>query len=213
MSLGYVGRERLTREALSKWLPRALEDIALWDQRGCLSPVAWIVESGGEVSVEEFAAAFSDGLDALGREWPRGRMDLDSEVALMTVWDDYRVRAALSEELLCWPHVVVDRASYGPVGLSGRRVRVLPIPDFEHVHELLADWRGLVSTVVVVSDASKRERIEAWARAMGASRMCPAGDAQSPLASWRHDGMDVLRSLFSGNSGAVEHHVEHPRGA
>jgi len=197
LSLGYVGRERLTRDALSKWLPRALEDVALWDQRGCLSPIAWVVESGGEVSPEEFAAAFSRGLEGLEQEWPRGRMDMDSEVALMARWDDYRVRAALSDEVLCWPNVVLERADFGPVGLTGRCVRVLPLSDSDRVDDLLRGWSGLLSTVVVIGDSTTHKRVGEWARAMGASRTCPAGDAQSPLASWRHDGMDVLRSLFS----------------
>ncbi len=124
-------------------------------------------------------------------------MDLDAEIVLMAKWDEYRVRAALSDELLCWPHAALDPVDPGPVGLTGRRVRVLPVADFDRDRDLFQGWNGLLSTVVVVGDSETRQRVDAWARTMGASRTCPAGDAQSPLASWRHDGMDVLRSLFA----------------
>jgi hypothetical protein len=187
----------MTRESLVKWLPRALEDVALWDQRGCLSPVAWVVETGGSLSPEEFTEAYSEGMAALGEEWPRGRMDMESEAALMACWDDYRVRAALSEDVLCWPHAVLDRTGFSPQGLVGRHVRVLPVSPGVEGAEVLQEWMGLLSTVVVVGDGATHERVKEWSSRLGASRICAPGDAQSPTASWRHDGRDVLRSLFA----------------
>jgi hypothetical protein len=57
---------------------RAARDVAAYDQCGCLSPHAVLVQEGGAVDGRGFARLLGDALQACERELPRGALPVDS---------------------------------------------------------------------------------------------------------------------------------------
>ena len=53
-------------------------DVAAYDQRGCLSPHAVLVERGGAIDPEALAARLADALAELARTLPRGPLDVEA---------------------------------------------------------------------------------------------------------------------------------------
>ncbi|MFI5309445.1 MAG: acyl-CoA reductase, partial [Polyangiales bacterium] len=90
-----VPAEALGSEAAGRALAsRAAIDVAAYDQRGCLSPQAVLVQSGGVVSARELARYLADALMALARELPRGKLP-EGAAAEQLQWRG--VAAALGE--------------------------------------------------------------------------------------------------------------------
>src|SRR5450432_179947 len=76
----------VTGSALSELLPRLAEDIALFDQRGCLSPRALLVVGGAEVA-REVARGLATELEQIEARIPRGRLAAQ-EAAAITAYRD-----------------------------------------------------------------------------------------------------------------------------
>jgi acyl-CoA reductase-like NAD-dependent aldehyde dehydrogenase len=71
VSVAYIAGASLKRGALADIASRAAHDVALYDQQGCLSPHAFYVERGGDVSPAAFASALGVALEALRDALPR----------------------------------------------------------------------------------------------------------------------------------------------
>ena len=65
MSAAVLGREALATTELREVAEDCSRAIAMFDQRGCVSPHAFFVEEGGTASPRDFAAALAAALDAL----------------------------------------------------------------------------------------------------------------------------------------------------
>ena len=71
VSLGIVSREALAPEQLH----RTASEVAVFDQRGCVSPHSVYVESGEEGDVQAFVAELAQAMRAVEAHLPGGRMD------------------------------------------------------------------------------------------------------------------------------------------
>jgi hypothetical protein len=72
VSVGLILKGALTAANAARLAGDAALAIATFDQRGCTSPVALIVEEGGEMSPARFAAALGEELDRLAVILPAG---------------------------------------------------------------------------------------------------------------------------------------------
>jgi hypothetical protein len=189
-SLGVVCAESATRDGT---VLAAARDVWMWDQRGCLSPCAFVVE--GHKNALRFAQGLEMALGAARKEWPRGRLPLELEVKLHDeVWAQWA--KSVDDEYRRWgPHVWLARSNDTPPALAGRRVAVLPTPDLLTLPQGLEPLRGKVSTVGHAVDPTRGPE---WTRAylrLGATRFCALGDMQRPPAAWHHDGVSAMRFL------------------
>ena len=148
------------------------EDIALFDQRGCLSPRVLFV-LGDVVRAREVAAELARALSALERRVPRGTLSAQE----LTEISAYRDSASYAGELLS--------AGLGFVGVGeserlllppvGRNLHVLPVSS--PLAALGAKAPFVTSYALAsVSDALRPE----LARALPGARACAFGHMQTP---------------------------------
>lgn len=151
-------------------------DVALYDQRGCLSPQGVFVR-GDPV---DFARRLHDALGALEATLPRGIVDL-ADAAAIVQWQG--VAAARSAWFRKGPTHAVgaldERALLGSPGL--RNVAVARVADAREVASTLGAQGRHVSAVGVAGDVDPR----AWAWVPG--RVVPAGAMQDPALDGPED--------------------------
>jgi len=156
---------------LSVLLAALAEDIALFDQRGCLSPRVVLVNAAPAVA-DELARELARQLEKLEKLVPRGTLTVTelSEIA------KYRDTAQFTGE--------VFEAGLGYVSLSNAGSWVLP-PTGRNIHVLrcsdaiktLLPYRPLLTSCAVAGTPAVRQAI---LRALPGARVCNFGDMQRP---------------------------------
>lgn len=175
-------------------------DVALWDQLGCLSPVAaWLHAPSGRIAAEQlevFANAFSD----TARQIPRGRLEPAAAAAVADARASAELREAAGQAVALragdgFTLVAEDTAAFRESPLH-RFIRLHP---FRDPNELAAALQPLAPHLAAVGVAGVQEPANAPLREtlvrLGASRICPLGRMQAPPLGWCHDGQGVLLPL------------------
>jgi hypothetical protein len=165
-------------------------DIALFDQRGCLS-IAAIYTAGDP---EALAEALESALRERARRWPPGPADAASLAAVQQARLEAEMRGLRRCGLPVLEGTVLldpDPAFRPTPGL--RTVRVHPLPDLTRLPEILAPWKDRLQGVALEGE-------DAWSlvdklAALGVSRVAPPGELQSPDASWHNGGISPLEAL------------------
>lgn len=189
VTIGVVGAGEPVEEVAAQ----AAIDIAMWDQRGCLSPAAWVVP---ESDAEAFAEALDAALDRLEAEWPRGGVDIEEEAGWQAEVEAALAAGAAGRAVSVFGRVVVDGRSESVRPLGGRRVWVFPTPAIDHVPAAVHAWQRQLSTVIVAAAGPDRHLVRAVYGGLGASRFCAPGRAQFPTPRWYHDGREILRPML-----------------
>lgn len=164
-------------------------DVALFDQRGCLSVVA-IYTTG---DAEELARRLEE---ELGKLWPPGPADPAALAAVQQARLEAEMRGLRRTGLpILSGTVLVDPdLSFRPSpGL--RTVRVHPIQDLNCLPGILSPWRGKLQGAALAGE-------DAWRLApalagLGISRCTAPGDLQSPDVTWHNGGIHPLQALSS----------------
>ena len=185
LSLGWVGADAdLDRAAHGMAL-----DIALFDQRGCLSVEAVLVD---QTAAEPFAAALATALSALATELPPGRSSAAERAGVRLAREDADLRN------LAWYGDALDAGTV----IVETDVRISPSPGLRTVRihgvsELptLDDWTGRLQGIAFAGRMPATVR-RAFEQA-GVSRFAPAGQLQATDAAWRNGGID-LAAEFAG---------------
>ena len=156
---------------LAELLPKLAEDIALFDQRGCLSPRV-LLFTGGAEAARAIAEGLARELALLEARVPRGRLD-PAEAAEIA---RYRDSASFAGELFAAGQGFVSVGS-GATWLlppSGRNLHVLRCDD---VKACLAPVRPMLTSCAFAGDP---ELGSALRRALPGARHCLFGDMQRP---------------------------------
>jgi hypothetical protein len=183
-----IAREAATVETAA----RLAEDVALFDQRGCLSVTAAYTDGDAAALARHLAAALAE----LAERWPPSppaaaelaavqQARLEAELRGSEV---VRVGAALAAGTVI---VEADPAFRPSPGL--RTVRVHRVGELASLPELLSPWRGRLQGAALAGNA-------AWALAaslekLGISRCAAPGELQSPDALWHNGGVHPLEVL------------------
>ena len=201
VSAGLVGREALEPGAVRATAADAARAVALFDQRGCVSPHVLWVEEGGAAGPEAFAQALAEALEALHRSLPPGPSDPREASALHQLRGTAELRAAAGEGVRVWSGgeapwtVVLDPAPGFRPSCLNRTVRVQPVRDAAEVAALLEPLRPWLQTVGVAGLGERLEAVAAGLAKAGAVRVAPLAAAPWPPAWWHHDGQGPLRAL------------------
>lgn len=185
-SLAVVGAEADLRDT-AFGLAR---DIALFDQRGCLSIAAVYTAGDAPALAERLGAALAD----LARRWPSGPAARPELAAVQHVRLEAEMRGLKLEPLSLQAGTVIvepDPAFRLSPGL--RTVRVHPLPDLSRLPDLLSSWRGRLQGAALAGRDARA--LEPRLRELGLSRFAPPGELQSPDATWHNGGIDPLRAL------------------
>jgi hypothetical protein len=175
-------------------------DVALWDQQGCLSPVA-VYAVSDTVGCRRVGAALARALDEIGRALPRGAVDADAAALFAHERAGAELRAAAGQRVVVhaardgsWAVVCEPDAAPRPVPL-GRFVRVHPFPAPEGLGAALGPLASHLAGVALAGFGGAQSEVEAELRAIGATRVCVPGELQSPPLDWPRDGLPALASL------------------
>ncbi|HYU36205.1 MAG TPA: acyl-CoA reductase [Thermoanaerobaculia bacterium] len=185
-SLAVVGEE-IDSGDVAEGLAR---DVALFDQRGCLSVAA--VYTAGDA--EELTARLEEALSVLARRWPPGPADPAAQAAVQQIRLEAEMRGLRPSRLpLAAGTVLVDPDPAFRPSPGLRTVRIHPLPDLEGLPALLTPWRGRLQGASLAGE-------DAWnlvpkLEELGTSRCAAPGDLQSPDARWHNGGIDPLEAL------------------
>ncbi len=195
MSAVELGSGGAAPEALAAGLAR---DVALFDQRGCLSVVAVYV-AGGLDAAARLAGHLEAALAALAARWPPGPAAAPALAAVQQLRLEAELRGLPRASLPPAAGTVLlepEPALRASPGL--RTVRVHPLPDLDRLPEILAPWRGRLQGAALAGPAAWR--LAPRLAALGISRGTATGDLQSPDASWHNGGIDPLEALALAGS-------------
>src|SRR6185436_4227644 len=205
MSFGFITREVLTGATARRIARFAAEDVAAWDQQGCLSPHVFYVESSASISPSQFAALLAGELAVIEAEAPRGELSLAESTRIALQRDFYRVRSAagsesrdhLATELWCsegstaWTVVYEDEPRFHASSLN-RFIHVKRASGLAEALQHAEVMKSRISTVgLAANDERSRELTPQLAR-WGVPRVCAIGRMQRPPLLWRHDGRPAL---------------------
>ena len=170
-------------------------DIALFDQRGCLSVAAVYTDGAASTLATELAIA----LRHQASELPPGPTDLAAASALQQLRGEAQMRGLESHLLaLNTGTVLVEpKLNFQPSpGL--RTVRVHPVDRLTSIPALLSPWRGRLQGAALAG-AAAWELTEPL-RGLGFSRFANPGELQLADASWRNTAplLEALRQPANG---------------
>lgn len=200
VSIAVVGRNALTDEDAEDTAAAVARAIAIFDRRGCVSPLVVYVEEGGACSPRAFAEALAQALAWLEERLPSGRLDVAEASTLQQTRGTAELMSTSGSVHIVhggaapWT-VLLERAPAPDLAVAGRFARVRPLSDVEELAEQLAPLAPHLQTVGV---AGFGRRLEAVARAvgvLGASRIAPLDAVPFPPPWWHHDGRGPLLDL------------------
>jgi len=193
-SAAALGPEALGSATLAGVAARLANDVALWDQLGCLSPVSVYTTQPGPV-----AEALADALAATAVRLPRGQVPLEALALTTHERDASRMRAAAGHAVKLfegeeWTVLSEADAVPRPAPLY-RFVRVHPVRDAADVALALRPVARHLAAVATEGFGAHSAELERTLTGLGASRVCRAGELQAPPLGWPRDGLPVLASL------------------
>lgn len=210
VSVGVVGQEALTPDRVEATAAEVAEAVALFDQRGCVSPQVVFVEEAGvgsegvpsasPAAAAEFATALAEALEGLEARLPSGELDDAEASALHQLRGTAELMAATGRIAVMHggghPWTVIVESEGSPLGsCPGRLVYVRPVSDLEDLPGRLS---GLGPHLQTVGVAGLGDRLGSVARALGrvgASRVVPFRSVAFPPPWWHHDGRGPLLDL------------------
>jgi hypothetical protein len=168
-------------------------DIAAYDQRGCLSPVAvWM-----EGDAQGFADRLGGALDDLERRLPRGPVPPSVAAAQMQWRGVAATRGWLREGTGNAVFLPDDRDTPPPPSPGWRNVTVLPCPDLETFAARVGRLGVHLKAVGVAGGADLPDRLAPLLPPPTCPRISPVGTMQTPPLDMPADGMlpgvDLLR--------------------
>ncbi len=200
-SVAVVGVEALGRPHAKASAASLANAVAIFDQRGCVSPRVVYVEEGGTVSPRAFASLLAQSLADLERDLPSGALDRAEASALHQVRGTAELMVA-SESGTEIHHggdapwtVIFDR---GPMALApslGRTVRVVPLTDLQQLPDLLARIGAHLQTVGTAGLGDREQELASRLGRAGVSRVVPFSEVPFPPPWWHHDGGSPLGDL------------------
>jgi hypothetical protein len=205
VSFGFVGSEELYGSSAKKIAARAADDVVAWNQLGCLSPHVIYVQLGGEVFPEHFAQLLANELEKREVSEPRGELPAEHAAAIASRRGIYEVRAAhapettqhwCSKDSTAWT-VVYEADAHFQMSCLNRFIYVKAVADLTAALQGADDIRGKVSTVGIAVSEDKKQEVATQLARWGATRICPLGQMQNPLLTWRHDGRPSLGDLVT----------------
>lgn len=202
LSFAMLGREGLAdAESAEATARRAARAVAVFDQRGCVSPHLAYVEEGGAVAARAWAEMLADAFEAVEEELPSGPL-LDSEASeIQQLRGTAEMRASAGRGSVRhggpnpWTVLIEPDPGFQPSCL-GRVVRIRPVARLEEALDEVEALGRVLQTVAVEGVAPPRRSALAESLGeIGAARITTLERTPWPPAWWRHDGRGGLTPL------------------
>ncbi|MGE4652821.1 MAG: acyl-CoA reductase [Myxococcota bacterium] len=204
VSIAALGDEATRGHALEEFASALALDAALWDQLGCLSPIAVYVVGGGHDAAERTASALATALEHAETRWPAGRVEAAAAAARAHEIEVARIRAAAGARVTLheaadgrWAVVCEEDALLRAAPLH-RFLRVHPVEDLPALESALEPLARQLAGVAQAGFGKAGRTAEKLFARLGASHVCAPGRLQAPPLGWHRDGQPVLLPLARG---------------
>ena len=196
-----AGLESCSLQALAE---RIVDDVALWNQSGCLSPHVVYAEKGAAPRPDQLAQAIAEELERREQSEPRGQVSNSTAAVIANRRRLYEIRAANSRETLLWSSrestawtVVFDHDPRFQKSCQNRFLYVKAVNGLEDALSGGAEICGQVSCVGLRASSQEAPSLVQQLARWGVTRVCPPGKMQWPSIAWRHDGRLSLGDLMT----------------
>ena len=210
LSVALLGPEAIRGEALAEAARGIALDTALWDQLGCLSPVA-VYAVGDTGRCREVGAALADALAALETTIPRGAVEPRAAALAAHERAGAELRAAAGSAVVvhagakdAWTVVCEGDATPRPMPLH-RFLRVHPVATGDALSAALTPLAPHLAGAALAGFADAEPGLRARLAGLGATRLCRPGALQCPPLDWPRDGLPPLRALAQGRLDSMFH--------
>jgi len=180
---------------------RLAVDIALWDQLGCLSPIAVFAVGPEPSRAAALGEALAVALADAEKCWPRGSIDTSTAHAIAQQRAEAELRRAAGRAVAvhvsdstAWTVIVEDGPELRPAPLH-RFIRVVPVADPGSLLDAIRPLGPHLAAVAIEGFGAEAAGLASALAELGASRVCAPGALQSPPLDWRHGGRGVLAPL------------------
>jgi len=208
MGFGLVGRGALggdvgpgPGEDVRSTVRHAARSVALFDQKGCVSPHVFFVERGGRVEPEGWAALLGDAFRDLESVLPSGIPSVEEGVAIQHLRGAAELNEGMGVGVVhhggkdgSWTVLFLPKGHVEPSCLN-RTVRVIPVNQLEDALEILKEWAPYLQTVGVAGLGEGMPEVRESLARLGVSRISSLGEVPWPKPWWRHDGSGPLNDL------------------
>jgi len=198
LSVAVLGTGALSGAALAGAAEALALDVALWDQLGCLSPVALYV-LGVERVPESLLEALGAAFERAGERWPRGRLDAAAATAFAHERETAELRSASDARIALRAGAAFTLVAEADPVFRGsplhRFLRVHPVPGADALVAALEPLGPHLAAVGSAGLGGLGERLAPALAGLGAARLCPLGALQAPALAWCHDQPGVLLPL------------------
>jgi hypothetical protein len=194
LGAAFIGHEALQDEASARIAADALaEDVAAYDQRGCMSPLVTWVSAGQPISGQAFARFVFEALGALAKSWPRGPLPVAAAAAQL----NFRGVAALRGTILEGDGFAVSYEGTAALRVAPgyRNLQVLEVNGLAQLPEKLAPL-GVHLKCLGIAGVADTAALVASLPARVAPRVCLVGTMQTPKLDALQDGVPVWEGLL-----------------
>ena len=168
-------------------------DVALFDQRGCLSIQAAFV-AGDARRARDFASTLAAALRELAAILPAGPVEPGLASLVQQLRGEAELRGALVGALPVAVGTVLLETTTPLASSPGlRTVRVHALGSLAELPDRLAGWQPLLQGAALAGSAAWE--LAPTLAALGVSRCAACGELQAPDASWHNGGLDPLALL------------------
>jgi len=186
-------------------VPWQARDVALFDQRGCLSVHAVLVQDSrndGDAA-RHLAEVLAAELEMSAEALPPGPADAARSAAVRAVRDEADMAGLWTAPLARRRGtVLVDFRNPARLDSPGlRTVRVVPVASFEGLQTQLEPWRGRIQGVSVAGRIA--ESTLDFLRHLGVSRFAAAGELQATDAATWHNGGRAPLEIYAASPDEV----------
>ncbi len=172
------------------------DDVAAFDQRGCLSPQVLYVLGPGDENASRILGALARSLDRSAENGgftpnlPASAAGAIQSLRATYAMDPEKKRRVIGTDALPGWTILVDEANPELRPLPGyQTIRIVPLPSWEALIPVLITWTGQLQCMGIGPDtACIPESINDELENLGLSRACPLGRMQAPPLQWTHDG-------------------------
>jgi hypothetical protein len=192
----------IARSALTPNTARALaQQVALYDQQGCLSPQIACVEDAGREELRAFAALVADALGELERELPRATPTLGEAATVWRFLERQRWRGQEGADVTVHGgvhgagSVICDRSGDWSMSPTFRHLVMLPVASLSASASVFGRLAGIVEAIGYAGPTSRVAEVAMIAEAAGAHRLCPLERMQAPPFAWCQSGHPRLGSF------------------
>jgi len=195
LSIALLGSQAFAGTSVETVADLLARDVALWDQQGCLSPVAIFCEAGAEEALA-FGEAVGASLADLERGCPRGATGTEEKAAIRRERDEASMREArvFADEGTRFTVVVEDDLRWRSAPLA-RFVRIHRAKDRTALMDAIARVAPHLAGVAMGGFGAESPDVALALARLGASRICAPGVLQAPPLGWHHDGHLLLAPL------------------